>query len=79
MVENTKTLDANDLARMLKRAPDTIRTDARRRPASLPPRLKIPGSGRLLWLEEDVKIWLESLRKPNVAYLPGITQRANAS
>jgi hypothetical protein len=70
MVDSTETMDANDLAKMLKRAPDTIRTDARRRPGTLPPRLKVPGSGRLLWLKDDVKAWLESLRRPNVVQLP---------
>lgn len=40
----------------------TIKVDARARPETLPPRLKIPGSSRLLWLEADVLDWLQSCR-----------------
>lgn len=40
----------------------TIKVDARARPETLPPRLKIPGSAKLLWLETDVLDWLQSCR-----------------
>lgn len=40
----------------------TIKVDARSRPETLPPRLKIPGSAKLLWLETDVLDWLQSCR-----------------
>jgi hypothetical protein len=50
------------LAPLLRRSVSTIKIDASRRPDSLPPRLKIPGSGRLLWLESDVLAWLLSCR-----------------
>lgn len=55
-------MTAEDLAPLLGRAVSTIKTDARRRPQSLPPRLKIPGSSRLLWLEQDVAEWLDRCR-----------------
>jgi len=53
-----KTLGPEDLAPLLRRSAETIKVDCRRRPESLPPRLKIPGSNRLMWLEEDVVKWL---------------------
>lgn len=50
------------LADLLQRTVKTIRTDASRRPESLPPRLVIPGTARLMWVEEDVLAWLNSFR-----------------
>ncbi len=57
-----KTLTPEDLAPLLGRAVSTIKTDVRRRPDSLPPRLRIPGSNRVLWLEEDVRKWIDRCR-----------------
>jgi predicted DNA-binding transcriptional regulator AlpA len=56
------TLKAEDLARLLGRKVSTIKADANRRPKTLPPRLRIPGSRALLWLEEDVQAWLRDQR-----------------
>jgi predicted DNA-binding transcriptional regulator AlpA len=57
-----KTLGVAEMAELLHKTPRTIREDARRRPHSLPPRLRIPGSDRMLWLESDVAEWLEKCR-----------------
>ncbi len=57
-----KTLTPEDLAPLLGRAVSTIKTDVRRRPNTLPPRLRIPGSNRVLWLEEDVVKWINRCR-----------------
>lgn len=65
-----KTLSVDEIATLLHKTPRTIREDARRRPHSLPPRLRIPGSDRMLWLESDVIEWLESCR---------VTQRRRAA
>lgn len=56
------------LVPILHRSLSTIKVDARRRPESLPPRLHIPGSAKLLWLEPDVVEWLQNCRaaKPAV-------------
>jgi predicted DNA-binding transcriptional regulator AlpA len=54
-----KTLGPEDLAKLLHRSVETIKSDARRRPEVLPPRFKIPGSRRLVWLESDVIAWVE--------------------
>ena len=57
-----KILDANDLAPILRRKASTIKVDARRRPETLPPRLKIQGSAKLIWLEKDVLNWINNCR-----------------
>jgi predicted DNA-binding transcriptional regulator AlpA len=62
-IADLKILKAEDLAPLLGRAASTIKTDVRRRPESLPPRLKIPGSNRVQWLEADVIEWIEEQRK----------------
>lgn len=62
-IDSIKILKAEDLAPLLGRAASTIKTDVRRRPESLPPRLKIPGSNRVQWLEADVVEWIEEQRK----------------
>lgn len=60
-----KTLGVDEIAALLHKTPRTVREDARRRPHSLPPRLRIPGSDRMLWLESDVAEWIESCRVTN--------------
>lgn len=57
-----KVVGPDYLVPLLHRTEETIRVDARRRPESLPPRLVIPGSTKLLWLESDVLEWLNSCR-----------------
>lgn len=59
MNPSLKTLGPEDLAPLLHRSVTTIKVDCRRRPQSLPPRLRIPGSSKLLWLETDVVQWLQ--------------------
>jgi predicted DNA-binding transcriptional regulator AlpA len=53
----------DELAPLLKRDVETLRRDLSRRPESLPPRLLIPGTRRLVWLEQDVKEWLRRCRQ----------------
>jgi predicted DNA-binding transcriptional regulator AlpA len=62
MLLEAKLLTVADLARLLHKAKRTIEVDVTRRPEALPPRLKIPGSRKVLWLESDVHRWLDSLR-----------------
>jgi len=52
------------LVPLLHRTIATIKVDARRKPESLPPRLRIPGSVQLLWVEADVIDWINSMRAP---------------
>jgi len=56
-----KTLGPADLAKLLRRSDETLKSDARRRPDVLPPRFRVPGSRRLVWLESDVIAWIEKI------------------
>lgn len=56
------TLDATDLARILKKSVSTIRSDISRRPGSLPPAIRI--GARTLWLPPTVYGWLQDQERP---------------
>lgn len=62
-IDNIRMLRPEDLAPLLNRAVSTIKTDVRRRPETLPPRFKIPGSNRVMWLESDVLEWIQKCRE----------------
>lgn len=51
-----------ELAELIGRRESTVRADVTRRPHTLPPRTKLPGSNRVLWHPEDVIAWLEKCR-----------------
>jgi hypothetical protein len=57
-----KTMTIEDLAPLLHRDPKTLMRDVHLRPDSLPPHLIIPHSKRILWLEQDVRAWLNDCR-----------------
>ena len=57
-----KTLNIEDLAALLQRSVATVKSDVSRRPHTLPPRLVVPGTKGVMWLEADVRDWLEGLR-----------------
>lgn len=61
-LDDMKTIGADELAKLLGRSPETVKSDVRRRPHTLPTRLKIPGSKQLLWLESDVVTFLQKAR-----------------
>lgn len=60
-----QTLTITDLARLLNRSPATIATEVTKNPDKLPPRLRLPGSRRVLWLQEDVEKWINNHRSDN--------------
>jgi len=62
MIVEPKLVGPEYLASLLHKTVATIRADAQRRPQSLPPRMRIPDSRKLLWLEEDVMKWLDKHR-----------------
>jgi hypothetical protein len=77
MAEQLKIVGPEYLAPLLHRKVSTIKTDARRKPESLPPRLLIPGSSKLLWVESEVIDWLKSCStaKPVEEPKPSIFRR----
>lgn len=61
-VPTMQTLTIEDLATLLNRSPATIATEVTKFPNKLPPRIKLPGSRRVLWLKEDVEEWINAYR-----------------
>ncbi len=57
-----KTLTVHELSAVIHRKVPSIKSDLSRKPESLPPRIVIPGSSKLVWLESDVLKWLENCR-----------------
>ena len=51
-------LSVEQLAVLLHKSPSSIRSDASRNPAALPPICRLPGNKRLLWRQHDVDAWL---------------------
>lgn len=54
--DDNVTLDAEELAHILKFSPATIRADVSRRPHMLPPSIKV--GTRTVWLRSTVMRWL---------------------
>jgi len=52
-------LTVKELAEFLRMSVNTVKADVSRRPHVLPPRMKIPGSRRVLWRRIDVERWME--------------------
>lgn len=70
--QSIRTIDVLKLSEIIYRAVPTIKSDLIRKPESLPPRILIPGSKKLVWLEADVLLWLEKHRelpKPQPRFL----------
>lgn len=61
MNDELKTMGPSELGKIIGRATSTIKKDSSTRPETLPPRLVIPGSKKLLWREVDVIAWLQAL------------------
>jgi predicted DNA-binding transcriptional regulator AlpA len=57
---DTKLLDLDALATLLRRSPETIKKDLKRNRLAVPPRLYIPGTRLLRWRQVDVDSWLAS-------------------
>jgi predicted DNA-binding transcriptional regulator AlpA len=53
-----KLLTVADLAQILRRSPQTVKSDVSRRPETLPPRVRVPGGRRVLWRVQDVEQWI---------------------
>lgn len=51
-------LTVEQLSKYIQKSVASIRCDATRKPYSLPPICRLPGTKRLLWRMEDVESWL---------------------
>lgn len=51
-------LTVEQLSAYIHKSVASIRSDATRNPASLPPICRLPGTKRLLWRIEDVERWI---------------------
>lgn len=51
-------LAVEELERLIHKSPASIRSDASRNPAALPPICRLPGNKRLLFRLEDVSAWI---------------------
>ncbi len=51
-------LTVDQLSAFIHKSVASIRSDATRNPASLPPICRLPGTKRLLWRIEDVESWI---------------------
>lgn len=56
------TVGLDYLVPLLHKPLSTLRTDINRRPESLPPRINIPGSRKILFFEAEVLEWINSFR-----------------
>ncbi|ABM30998.1 hypothetical protein C8E08_2530 [Paracidovorax citrulli] len=63
-------LSVEQLAAVLHKSPASIRSDASRKPASLPPICRLPGTKRLLWRRPDVDAWLALFVAPVTLGVP---------
>lgn len=55
-------LTIDDLSALLHRSAKTIAAEVTKAPHKLPPRLRLPGSRKVLWLASDVEAWLRNCR-----------------
>ncbi len=58
---DNRLLDVENLAPMLCLSPRTLRNKLCADPASLPPRVKVPGTRGPRWRMSDVQKWLDAL------------------
>lgn len=65
-------LAVDQLAKLIHKSPASIRSDASRNLKSLPPICRLPGSKRLLWRPEDVRIWIASFVESGAGILPPV-------
>lgn len=60
-LEDLETIDASYLGKLIGRSTKSIMVDVSQRPETLPPRLVIPGSRKVLWRVVDVREWMQAL------------------
>lgn len=71
-------LTVEQLSAYIHKSVASIRSDATRNPASLPPICRLPGTKRLLWRIEDVEGWIAQHISGDAAVLAPPPARDNA-
>ncbi|WP_081601618.1 hypothetical protein [Thiobacillus denitrificans] len=71
-------LTVEQLSKYLHKSVASIRSDATRNPASLPPICRLPGTKRLLWRIEDVEGWIAQHIHGKSAALAALSASDNA-
>jgi hypothetical protein len=57
-------MDIDELSQWIGKTPATIRVDLGRRPETLPPAIKVPGTRGWLFKRSTVEEWLSSFERP---------------
>ena len=57
--EDYRLIGIEELAKLLDRKKGTVRVDITRRPNTLPPKVSLPGSRRVVFKLGDVKKWID--------------------
>jgi predicted DNA-binding transcriptional regulator AlpA len=60
-LDDERLLGTADLAKLLGRSQKAIRIAASKRPETLPPRFRVPGTRLLRWRWKDVKAWMDKV------------------
>jgi hypothetical protein len=61
IIDELQTIGPEELGRLIGRTRKSIKVDCHRRPQTLPPRFRIPGTRKLLWRVKDVRDWMDAL------------------
>ena len=64
--DDHRLIGIDELSLMLDRSTNTLRVDSTRRPETLPPRVKLPGSRRILFKIGDVRKWIDDHCTPDI-------------
>ena len=76
IVDELQTLGPIELSRLIGRTPKCIKVDCHRRPHTLPPRFRVPGTRKLLWRVKDVRDWMDALAKQQAEEQAELQRRA---
>lgn len=73
-------LTVEQLSTYIHKSAASIRSDATRNPASLPPICRLPGTKRLLWRVEDVEGWIaQHIHGESSTHVPALTGNESKS
>lgn len=59
--DDLATIDASELGKLIGRSTKSIKVDVSRRPDTLPPTFRIPGTRKIVWRVVDVRAWMQAI------------------